>query len=629
MRYLSASFVLAILVGCNNRVSVIDPLDGATVSPHTDGGVPSAEPTGLAPCAPSAARWEQATVEIPSGVAESSCEWKSTTWLDKLTGEEVQIEIVTKEGAVATVNRYALNGTWQSSKAYTVDSQNRWTFYEYRSNDIVGTLGYQRSFDEQGRLVSYSNVNGDYSSKMTQQYDAAGNLSARNTTDSIGWNVTVSWTYDEPGRLLTAVRTASKAGATGQEDRLEWAYDNWGRPLKVLRVRDGAIIAKIAWRWQEGKNLPVSRTTSLYAGMNRDQSVPALDDFGTLTWASLNKEYKFSGYEPKSQSELCRPVSVGMSEGYEEEAYSIGIDPYRQPYPSIVRKYLPYFPPQAMAYGYQRIFSPEGTAPSAFMHVPHRYRLLTLIAPATESEITYDQKGRAVEERGATIRNDAGDEEEIYRRTRAYTDEDLVSDELIFSAWQTQLALTRKLAFEYDEKGRCTKRSLLDGAGHPIAYQTTQFGKGNGSSDEYPIVQTTFAEDRFFKGSDGEPQEPTELGLLQWGIASEFGYHYEYALLNDGSHHWDSQILFSNSGTVSHFITDATPNDWWQSRREFDESQRLIRQGSFHIDAPDFLWKEDYQYNDAGALLDKESISHDQHQNVISHTLETNALLCN
>jgi|GEM_PF-5342690 hypothetical protein len=646
----SSIFVVLIWVslGCTQRLTIIADTDAQRDLATVDAGVPpdagdavepTASPIGLSPCLAIPDPWEpHYHPTVPEELLPGVCHFVSGTNLNKISGETCQTKLLVRAGKVSELTTYDCSSASASANTDLAefDSVGRWIRYE-RTRPALGMHDqFQREFDSEGNLIGYrTNSPSGHWVDMSQSFDTYGNLQFRSVTDSSGTKSSTLYTYDQAGRLaLTLQDLSTEHGASAH--RLQWNYDTWGRPLAVERFRDGELIAEIRWVWQSGENQRVSRTTTLYDGMARNSLAPKLDHLGTLTWESLVGAYMAD--EPEDglvegsttqAGDLCRPLVVTISEGYSEDAYAIGLGGNREPYPDLVQTYVPFPSPAHRAYGYSDEPYPLAT-PSAFMHFFHQTSLADAAIQGTETTVTFDELGRAVEER-CIIKSSSGESpSDVYTRTREYAADRLSVDEVTVAPASLPGLVrdsgTRRMTFEYNTAGQLTKRSVFDGSGNLLAYQETSYGEGN----EIDIEQRIYANERFNGYIGADPSiVPDAVGVVRWGLSNTAGAgHFESAKRVNGAFEWDSRTLFHPNGGVSGFQRDFDSDDPWRESFQFDAAGRLTFDAEVHVGGISFLHKNVYTHNVQGYLVDADYTRFTPEQVVLGGGIQTSSWLC-
>lgn|GEM_PF-5306141 len=478
--------VVVVSFACHSRsvtpAATPDPNVGEPIEnpiPPTDPvtPVPSVQPV----CAPLPAVYHPADLSPPAE-ALGDCSLKRR---QRVAGTgTVPSYVVTyewNEGELIGSSHYPKQGHTDVDR-YRFDDAGR-VIYMKRKKEMA--IPHIRSYDDDGNLI----LDQSHYQTVKQRFQD-GRLVERLTTRDNGRETLLRWTYDQAGRLSIAEGTSIEGSPLKTTTvRADWKYDSEGRPVQVIRQRDGEVY----WtnRWTFGDNNALIKRVVIRTG--KAGSSHYLDNYEGHSSPSM---FGLSIVTSPS-AEGCRFPGVGITDGYPSFHYDLGWTrlAVEEPEPNLHRWESSYAYHQLYGYSY-------------YYYVPPIWVTHNLLSESWTTglgpegvvvEIDYNGQGEMSREsiyqwiEGMNEGTQKGDL--LQSRQREFENGLLMSDRVNIGpktvASGDEPAVQRTLKFGYDAKGHLLRRELWQDE-LKIGYQTWTFdeaGRHTGHTVFLPYVE--------------------------------------------------------------------------------------------------------------------------------------------
>jgi YD repeat-containing protein len=168
---------------------------------------------------------------------------------------------------------------WQLLKKNNIKSV---TLSSYESNNqpSEGFSVEQKVLDNFGRIETYTKTLQNGPSQLTAWYSANGQL-VKSVDTSEDFLSVSTYEYDQAGRIDKINNTSTSAGQITTSEVHEWSYNAAGKPVKMLRIRNGNDTTFYTFIFDDKGNVAEEH------GLRKEQQEPAFyyyyDDNNRLT----------------------------------------------------------------------------------------------------------------------------------------------------------------------------------------------------------------------------------------------------------------------------------------------------------------------------------------------------------
>jgi YD repeat-containing protein len=112
------------------------------------------------------------------------------------------------------------------------------TSFESNNQPSEGFSVEQKIFDNYARIETYTTTLQNGTSTLTSWYNTNGQL-VKTVDTSEDFSSVSTYEYDKDGRISRILNTSSSAGQFTTNEVHLWSYDKAGKPIQMLRIRNG------------------------------------------------------------------------------------------------------------------------------------------------------------------------------------------------------------------------------------------------------------------------------------------------------------------------------------------------------------------------------------------------------
>lgn len=548
--------IATVVSACNSRpvIEVGVPAEEVPAGPVTDPEKIDPPAPALPICSPLPNAWTLTDLEPPEE-AMGDCPLQG--W-QRNRGDDLELaHIVTFSRTEYELER------WSTYPKLNQTEVNRYRFdgggrVIYRQLKSTSATPHTRAYDDDGHLVM------DKSSyqTMTQVFDK-GRLVERLVVRDNGTETRLTWSYDQAGRMTVAegVSTGSKTVTA----RADWKYDGAGRPIEVIRQRDGAVHRINRWSYGEENKL-VNRT--IVTVSHPAHFTQLLDNYeGQKSFNMFGYDYGVAQFPDD-----CHFPGVSLTDGYPGYHYDLGWTRLAEEEPASDTVHWNRQYANHELYGFSNYYYvPPIWATHDLLSTPWTS---TLKSEQVIVEIDYNAAGENTSEQIYGLLPDFERGDLLHQRSRAFEDGRLVQDRVRIGATESAAAVQRTLEFQYDSANRLIRRELLENE-VLLAYQSWSFDQAGHHLGH--TVFLPYVDGNYWVSETGPTEgfEVTEHGQIgrQFDDAGRMIQSWSAGPKGDKHNVWN--YAFHESGVVSEAATGAKDGS---SRTEyrFDTQGREI-----------------------------------------------------
>lgn len=590
---------------------------------------------GLGACHPEAVEWSGTEIpEIPAGVHDESCpleeqidesdvSWERdeviTRWqwegsrLEKTERHEGQPAVETTfefDDGHQQLHRIERRHEYINPQAFADFSHRVWEF------DNEQLVYFRKDFgdieDEGDEVFQWREINQEWN----------GDRLVRRTEDDKYRNsdpshVEYEWTYDDAGRLVEATRINDE----DQQDRTTWTYDD-NMPVEVERFIEDIPVERQSWEFDDDEILRSRHIAvdpegldgeSLDSDANRSPAtldtypLNRLDDPGI--YQELTDPWEYSNAHRRAGDDECFRLPTTAGHGYpiDELDYRMTFiddgdlsDVVRHGYGIDGPTYAS-GPAQPKWYGHVG-------AGTAWNRVNSPRNFLTF-------DITYDDRGRMIDEEMAFEKREGDAELVTVERTREFASGNLEQDAVTVESDDESLDAT--LHFARDDDGNLTERtrtvggetvsrqqwSYDDGIAVDLEVEAVFYDSGNYWLTYYPMVDQLL----------DDHETTTDTGLMVTRVLDDeqrVVFRDEEAPRHDRragvETTWSEDGKTEEISSIESGNTDNVDRTIW----EYDDKGRVIREAIDYGDDGTFGRDTRYDFDESDRLIEKAHFQH-------------------